>query len=83
MKLNFEEGTPKEVQEILDLQKQAYQSESEIYNDYTIPPLTQSLSEIEKDFKDPYFFVVKDKDRIVGRIKVKVHDNIARINHTL
>ena len=32
-----------DLEEILALQKLAYQSEAELYDDYTIPPLTQSL----------------------------------------
>lgn len=35
---------------ILDLQKAAYISEAEIYGDYRIPPLTQTLSDIEALF---------------------------------
>ena len=31
-----------DAKEILDLQKLAYVSEAEIYNDYSIPPLTQT-----------------------------------------
>ena len=31
--------------EILELQRIAYQSEAEIYNDYSIQPLTQSLEQ--------------------------------------
>jgi hypothetical protein len=33
----------------LALQKLAYRSEAEIYDDYTIPPLTQTLGEMRAD----------------------------------
>lgn len=33
--------------QILSLQKEAYVSEAEIYDDYSIPPLQQSLEDIE------------------------------------
>jgi ribosomal protein RSM22 (predicted rRNA methylase) len=35
----IERATIKDAEEILDLQKLAYKSEAEIYNDYAIPPL--------------------------------------------
>jgi hypothetical protein len=44
-----------DAKDILDLQKLAYQSEAQIYNDYTIPPLTQSLEEIRDDFEKQVF----------------------------
>jgi len=36
--------------EILALQKLAYLSEAKIYNDYTLPPLTQTLEELKAEF---------------------------------
>ena len=36
--------------EILDLQKLAYRMEAERYNDYSLPPLTQTLEGIGHDF---------------------------------
>lgn len=41
--------------EILTLQKVCYQSEAEIYPDYNIPPLIQTLEEIESEFGVYYF----------------------------
>ena len=37
--------------EILALQKLAYQSEAERYGDYSIPPLLQTLAEMEDDLR--------------------------------
>jgi ribosomal protein S18 acetylase RimI-like enzyme len=36
---------------ILDLQKDCYKSEADIYNDYEIPPLKQDIVSIENEFK--------------------------------
>jgi 2-aminoadipate transaminase len=44
--MRIDRATVEDAKEILDLQKLAYQSEAEIYNDYTIPPLTQTLEEM-------------------------------------
>jgi GNAT superfamily N-acetyltransferase len=37
--------------EILQLQKECYQTEAETYNDYNIPPLTQDLESLKDEFK--------------------------------
>jgi ribosomal protein S18 acetylase RimI-like enzyme len=44
-------ATLDDAQEILALQKLAYQSEAAIYNDYTIAPLRQSLEGMAADLK--------------------------------
>jgi len=46
------QATDKDAHNILDLQKLAYQSEAKRYNDYSIPPLMQTLDEILDDFKN-------------------------------
>lgn len=40
---------------ILRLQKRAYLSEAKLYDDYSIPPLTQSLEKIEQEFANQIF----------------------------
>jgi len=49
-----------DLQQILDLQYLAYQSEAVIYNDFTIPPLTQPLSEVEQEYKKGIFLKAVD-----------------------
>ena len=59
----------RDAQEILDLQKLAYQSEAAIYDDYTIPPLTQTLEEITADFERQVFLKATLDGRIVGSVR--------------
>jgi ribosomal protein S18 acetylase RimI-like enzyme len=56
-------------EEILDLQKLAYQSEAAIYDDYNIPPLTQSLEEIRDDFENMVFLVAEINGKIIGSVR--------------
>ena len=58
-----------DAREILDLQKLAYQSEAAIHDDYTIPPLTQSLEEMEQDFQKQLFLKAVVDGRIVGSVR--------------
>jgi len=65
----IEQAKLKDVKEILDLQKLAYKSEAEIYNDYTIPPLIQSFKEIETDFENQTFLKVLVDGKIIGSVR--------------
>ena len=68
-----------DLKEILALQKLAYQSEAELYYDYTIPPLTQSLEEIRKDFENQLFLKAVIEGKIVGSVRAYEEDGICHI----
>lgn len=55
--------------EILSLQKLAYQSEAEIYHDFSIPPLIQSQEQIEVEFRQKVFLKVVVKGKIIGSVR--------------
>jgi hypothetical protein len=44
-----------DAEEILELQKLAYASEAESINDFTIPPLHQTIDEIRSEFNQQVF----------------------------
>lgn len=54
---------------ILTLQKLAYQSEADFYQDYNIPPLTQTLDEIKADFDRQAFLKAVLEGQIVGSVR--------------
>lgn len=58
--------------EILTLQKVCYQSEAEIYQDYNIPPLIQTLEEIKSEFGEYFFLKVVKDDRIIGSVRARM-----------
>jgi ribosomal protein S18 acetylase RimI-like enzyme len=60
--------------EILELQKRAYQSEAAIYDDYGIPPLTQTLDEIRAEFETYRFLKAVCEGRIVGSVRARKTD---------
>ena len=69
MDLIIERAASDDASEILALQKLAYQSEAAIYNDYTIPPLMQTLEEITADFQRQTFLKATMDGRIVGSVR--------------
>jgi ribosomal protein S18 acetylase RimI-like enzyme len=58
-----------DAEEILSLQKLAYKSEAEIYNDFTIPPLLQTLEEIKKDFENQIVLKATLNAKIRGSVR--------------
>lgn len=65
--------------EIVELQKLAYQTEAILYNDRSIPPLTQTLEEIKKEFENQLFLKACDDDRIIGSVRAYAHDSTCYI----
>lgn len=54
---------------ILELQKLAYQSEAKIYNDFSIPPLIQTMKELEVDFVSKVFLKAQIESKIIGSVR--------------
>lgn len=68
-KLNVEVAVIEDARSILALQKLAYVSEAEIYGDYSIDPLTQTLDALRADFAERVFLKVSVSGRIVGSVR--------------
>jgi ribosomal protein S18 acetylase RimI-like enzyme len=58
-----------DAEEILELQKLAYASEAESINDFTIPPLHQTIYEIQSEFNQQVFLKVAIEDKIIGSVR--------------
>jgi ribosomal protein S18 acetylase RimI-like enzyme len=59
----------KDAAAILELQRLAFESEAQFYGDFCIPPLTQTLDELTKDFAEKTFLKVEIQDNIVGSVR--------------
>jgi ribosomal protein S18 acetylase RimI-like enzyme len=60
---------PEDAPEIITLQKLAYQSEAEIYDDFSIPPLTQTQEEIVVDFGEQVYLKAVVDGVIIGSVR--------------
>jgi ribosomal protein S18 acetylase RimI-like enzyme len=68
--LIIEQAGIKDAGEILKLQKLAYRSEAQIYNDYSIPPMTETIGEVESVFKDHIVLKAStDRGAIIGSVR--------------
>jgi len=79
----IERAKIKDAKEILDLQKLAYESEAEIYNDYTIPPLTQTLEGIRTDFESHVFLKASVDRRIIGSVRAHTRQETCLIGRLI
>lgn len=55
--------------QILELQKLAYISEAEVNDDFTIPPLHQTITEIRSEFSQQVFLKATIEDKIIGSVR--------------
>lgn len=67
-------ATVKDAEEILKLQKLAYLSEAEIYHDFSIPPLIQTLAEIRADFESNIVLKATLGGVIIGSVRGQLND---------
>jgi ribosomal protein S18 acetylase RimI-like enzyme len=81
--LLIETANVKDAQEILALQMLAYQSEAKIYNDFLIPPLVETLDEMELNFKSYVFLKVTFDGKIIGSVRVYEKDGTCYIGRLI
>jgi ribosomal protein S18 acetylase RimI-like enzyme len=83
MDITITEARRSDAGEILDLQRRAYQSEAAIYNDYDIPPLRQTLAELETEFADHLVLKAVVEEAIVGSVRAQCTAGTCRIGRLI
>lgn len=68
-----------DLREILELQYLSYRSEAEIYNDYNIQPLRQTLQELEEEFEKQFILKAEVDQRIVGSVRAFEEQEFVRL----
>ena len=81
--MEIERAMISDAEEILVLQKLAYRSEAEIYNDFNIPPLVQTLESIEKDFENQYFLKAVMDGKIIGSVRAYTKEGTCYIGRLI
>ena len=70
---------PRDAAEILALQKLAYQSEAAIYDEFGIPPLTQTLDQMRADLADQTCLKAAIDGRIVGSVRADLREGTCHV----
>jgi GNAT superfamily N-acetyltransferase len=69
--------------DILSLQRLAYTIEAEIYGDYSIPPLLQSITEIKVDLEKYSYLIAVLKGEIIGAVRGLLKDGTCYIGRLI
>ena len=64
-----------DAEQILTLQKLAYQREADIYQNFSIPPLVQTIDNIRGEFEDQIFLKAIDEKEIIGSVRAYSDNN--------
>lgn len=81
--IEISKATLEDAIEILSLQKLAYQSEAQIYSDWTIPPLLQTADEIKGEFDTHIFLKAVSKQSIVGSVRARMMGTTCHIGRLI
>jgi ribosomal protein S18 acetylase RimI-like enzyme len=68
-----------DLQEILDLQYLAYQSEAKLFGNKDIPPLKQTLDELRDEYNNGLILKMVSDDTIIGSVRAHEKDGTAYI----
>jgi ribosomal protein S18 acetylase RimI-like enzyme len=80
MSVTISAATDGDAENILKLQYLCYQSEAQLYGDYTIEPLTQTLAELRSELAGGTVLVARLGAEVVGSVRGVVdEDGTARI----
>lgn len=66
--------------EILQVQKEAFEGQAKIYDNYELPPLTQSLDSIKNEFNTKTFLKVLRKGKIIASVRLEKKDKFINID---
>lgn len=75
----IERASINDAEEILRLQKLAYVSEAEIYDDFNIQPLVQTLEQIKEEFAAQVFLKAVLDGKIIGSVRAFEKDGTCHI----
>lgn len=77
--MTIERATIEDAAEILALQKLAFQSQAELYDDYTLPPLLQTLEELRAEFDTRVILRTTRAGSIAGSVRGVVQNGACHV----
>jgi ribosomal protein S18 acetylase RimI-like enzyme len=83
MQIDILKASKSDLEAILQLQKDCYMSEAEIYNDYNIPPLQQDLKSLENEFENSKILKCIINGEIVGSVRGFLKDETSYIGRLI
>ncbi|MBI4733314.1 MAG: GNAT family N-acetyltransferase [Rubrobacteridae bacterium] len=72
-----------DLKQILELQYRAFYGQALIYNDFKLPPLTQTLDEISKEFTHKTIYKLEMDGKIVASIRCAIENEILLVERLI
>ena len=72
-----------EADNILELQKIAFKSEAELYDNFRMPPMTQTLQEMQDDFLHKKFLKAVEGEKIIGSVRAFEKDGTCQVGRLM
>ena len=79
MNIDILEAEQSDLEVILQLQKDCYLTEAEIYNDYEIQPLKQDINSLVNEFKHSTILKAVINGEIIGSVRGYIENNTSYI----
>lgn len=73
----------RDAEAILKLQYLCYQTQAALYNDYTLPPLTQSLTDILYEYDTHSILVARLGEEVVGSVRGELKEGTCYIGRLI
>jgi predicted N-acetyltransferase YhbS len=79
MKINIKKAQPSDLEELHSLQKMAFRNEAELFDDYLITPLIQSIESFRDDFKNNFYLKAVTDNKIIGSVRANEKELVCNI----
>ncbi len=74
---------PDDASAILSLQKLAYQSEARLYDDWTLPPLVQTLDALRSELAESVVLAATASGALIGSVRARVSDGVSHVGRLI
>jgi ribosomal protein S18 acetylase RimI-like enzyme len=79
----IENAKQEDLPAILQLQKLCFREAAERYNDFSIPPLAQTLAGLEDDFRRCVILKLETESGIIGSVRAFAQDELVHIGRLI
>ena len=81
--MNIYKAEKKDLKAILELQKACYMEEAELYDDFSIPPLIQTMESLKFDFDQGIILKIEFEEEIIGSVRAHVDSDTCKIGRLI
>ena len=83
MQVDIELSDLGDADRILELQKACYESEAALYDDYSIPPLTETIESMRAEFERHVILKAVEGGVVIGSVRARVEEETCHIGRLI